>query len=107
MTATVADGDFEMLSMNLTFASGSGDGALMCSSIVVLSDIKAEGDESFSIKLNLLTAGSSIGLGNHETAVILTDDDGMLISNLPLPKILPNVIFVSCIICTAIRDKCC
>lgn len=61
----------------MTFAPGSGDGALMCSSISVLSDNVTEFEEDFTVSLALVTAGDSLSIGNNATTVTHIDDDGM------------------------------
>lgn len=78
LAATVDNGDFGLLSLPLTFAPGSGDGALMCVPISILPDTKAEGEEEFTISLDLLTAGTSLSLGNN-AAIVIIDDDGTTI----------------------------
>ena len=55
---------------------GSGDGALMCSSVTVLEDDMIEGEEDFSITLTLVTTRTSLSLGNSATNVTLVDNDG-------------------------------
>ena len=70
------DGDFIEFARNLTFAAGSGDGALMCLSVIVLEDDVIEGEEDFSITLSLVTSRTSLSLGNSVMNVTLTDNDG-------------------------------
>lgn len=65
-----------MLSMPLTFPAGSGDGAMMCSSVNNLSDNVTELEEHFFVILNLMTMGDSISLGNNVTHVTFTNVDG-------------------------------
>lgn len=79
LIASAGDGDFRSLSKSLTFAPGSGDGALMCSSISILSDNITEFEEDFIVKLALVTAGENLSLGNNITAVTHIDDDGNLL----------------------------
>lgn len=74
--ATVGNGDMIELTRNLTFAPGSGDGALMCSSVTVLEDDVVEGEEDFRTTLSLVTTRTSLTLGNSATNVTLADDDG-------------------------------
>ena len=74
--ASAGDGDFHSLSMSLLFAPGSGDGALMCSSISILADNVTEFEEDFIVELALVTAGESLSLGNNATAITHIDDDG-------------------------------
>jgi hypothetical protein len=69
-------GDFASFFQSLTFSPGSGNGAQLCSSLIVLPDNVTELEESFFIVLNLLTAGNSFHLGNNITHVTHTDDDG-------------------------------
>jgi hypothetical protein len=61
----------------LTFSPGSGDGALMCSSISILPDAVIEQDEKFIVALALVTAMESVILGNNDTTITIKDDDGM------------------------------
>lgn len=84
IAATANDGDFNYRSLLLTFAPGFHDGAQICSSIEIISDTKAEGEEEFSITLGWSAMGSrtSVSLGNNATTVIITDDDGMLYSDM-------------------------
>lgn len=70
-------GDFEYHSLPLTFAPGFHHGAQICSSIEIISDTKAEGEEEFSVILNI-GSRASVRLGNNVTTVVITDDDGML-----------------------------
>jgi hypothetical protein len=76
-TATVADGDYSSLSKTLVFPPGSGDGAMVCSSIAILQDNATELDEDFFISLGLVAIEESLSLGNNVTNVTLIDSDGM------------------------------
>lgn len=109
IAATFDNGDFDYLSIPLTFAPGSGDGALMCFPVEVVSDNKAEGEEEFSITITMVTAGASLSLGNNVTTVILTDDDGTLhFIKLCSPCIImPPPFCNSRIICNAHLSSCC
>ena len=80
------DRDFSLLSVSLTFAPGSGDNALMCSSVNVLSDSITEPEEDFTIALALMTTGDSLHLGNNVTTVTHVDDDGKRIVKTFSPK---------------------
>ena len=75
-SATVENGDFGALSALLTFARGSGDGAVMCSFVPILSDNVAELEENFFVVLMLLTPGNSFSLRNNITRVTFTNTDG-------------------------------
>jgi hypothetical protein len=74
--ATAGNQDYEHLTRSLTFVPGSGDGALMCSSVTILEDNVIEGEEDFSVTLALVTTASSLSLGNSVTNITLADDDG-------------------------------
>ena len=76
--ATSASGDYDILSIQLIFPSGSEDNAEMCASVSVNSDNLVEFEEDFTIMLSLVTFGASLNLGNNASAVILTDSDGTL-----------------------------
>ena len=60
----------------LKFSPGSGSGALMCSSVSILSDDVIELEEAFVVSLALETATESLELGNNASAVTIVDDDG-------------------------------
>ena len=77
-TATSASGDYDILSVQLIFPSGSEDGAEMCTSVSANSDNLVEFEEDFTILLSLVTFGASLNLGNSSSAVTLTDNDGVL-----------------------------
>jgi hypothetical protein len=75
--ATVGDGDYPLLNTTLTFAPGSGDGKVLCTSVSATSDGLIESEEYFTINLALVTkAGENFRLGNTETAVIISDKEG-------------------------------
>lgn len=74
--ATSVSGDYDLLSTQLTFPSGSENSAEMCASVSVNSDNLVEFDEDFTITLSLVTFGASLHLGNSVSAVTLTDSDG-------------------------------
>lgn len=74
--ATIGDEDFSQFSLSLTFIPGSGSGALMCPSLTVLADDVIEGEENFTVRLDLVTSGASLRMGNSALSVTLTDDDG-------------------------------
>lgn len=62
-----------MLSMQLTFAPNSSDGAEMCTSVTILFDNVKEDDELFTVMLGLVSVPDSLRLGNAVTIVNLTD----------------------------------
>lgn len=79
-TATAGNGDYSSLSVFLTFAPGSTDGAEMCESVVANSDRLVESEENFKVQLALGTlGGSNLRLGNSLTAITLTDSNGMVL----------------------------
>lgn len=76
--ATVGDDDYSALNISLTFVPGSGDGKELCASVTTSSDDQVESDENFTVDLALLTqTGTSFSLGNSETAILLTDNEGL------------------------------
>lgn len=79
--ATVANGDFSSLSVPLTFAPGSADGAEMCAPITANVDNLVEPEEHFTVTLTSVTTSSVSGLklGNTQTVVAVSDSDGMFI----------------------------
>ena len=76
--AATSEGDYNFLSMPLTFSFGSADGSLVCANITVLSDNMVESEEDFTVRLSLLTIGKNLFIGNNATAVTLTDSDSKL-----------------------------
>ena len=107
-TATANDGDFSYDSLPLTFAPGFHDGAQICSSIEIISDTKAEGEEEFFVKLNTpaLRSRTSVSLGHNTTTVIITDDDGMLYSDFMCSQFHTSFL-ISCILLNACFSDCC
>ena len=73
---TVIEG-FDRFLQSLTFSPGSGDGALVCSSIYIYPDNRIEQDEDFTVALALVTTVESLILGNNATVITIIDDDGM------------------------------
>jgi hypothetical protein len=51
----------------------------MCVFLSASADNLVEGDENFSLILNLMTSGTSLSLGNNVTVIAVTDTDGMLL----------------------------
>ena len=75
--ATIISGDYDLLSVVITFPKGSVDGAEVCASISVNSDNLVEYKEDFRVILALVTSGSSLSLGNNASTVSLIDSDGI------------------------------
>ena len=61
------------LSMPLTFAPNSSDGAEICASVTIIFDAIPEDSEGFTVVLDLLTMSNSLMLGNSITVVNITD----------------------------------
>jgi hypothetical protein len=70
-------GDISALTMPLTFAPGSSDGAEVCTSVTASDDNLVECDEELTIMLSLVTTGARLSLGNNATSVTVSDNDGM------------------------------
>jgi hypothetical protein len=103
--ATVGDEDFSQFSMPVKFIRGSGSGALMCRSIIVLDDDAIEGEENFTVTLTLLTSGASLRTGNDALSVTLTDIDGEFAGN--KSQYFEPFHIRSCFFCFAYKCDCC
>ena len=75
--ATSGHGDYDALSMQVTFPTGSGDGTERCVSVIVHSDNAVESKEYFTVWLALVTTGTSFKIGNDTCTVLIMDNDGM------------------------------
>lgn len=75
-TATSGSGDYEPLVAPVTFTTGSAHGAEMCVSVTVNSDGLVETKEHFTVRLALVTSGTSFILGNTNSTIALLDSDG-------------------------------
>ncbi len=62
---------------SLSFASGSPDGAMVCTNVTVVPDMMVECEEDFTVELTLDTDKDSLSLGDSSTLVTLVDSDGM------------------------------
>ena len=78
IVAAVGDDDYSSLNTSLTFTPGSGDGRKLCTSVSATFDNVVESEEYFTINLALVTLGASFSLGNAQTAVIVTDSEGLI-----------------------------
>ena len=76
MDSAIADEDYEMVSMNLTFLVGSMDGAMECLPVNIINDTLVEGDETLTVTLTLLTTGVGVTTGNNMTDLTITDNEG-------------------------------
>ena len=76
ISATDISGDFENLTMPLSFTPGASNGERVCINITVLFDGLVECEEDFTVVLTLDTVGDNIFLGKNSTAVTLLDSDG-------------------------------
>ena len=73
---SAVDGDFNSLSMLVSFMPGSSNGSMVCVNVTVLEDMMVEREGNFTVELTLNTVGESLDLGNSLTRVILVDSDG-------------------------------
>ena len=76
--ATSGHGDYETLSMSVTFPTGSNDGTERCVSVNVHTDNAVESEEYFTVMLALVTTGTSFKIGNDTSTIVVMDSDGML-----------------------------
>jgi hypothetical protein len=76
IAATIGNGDYFSLSIPLTFAPGSANGAEICAPVNARIDNLVEEEENFTVVLTLSTAGESLSLGNNVTTIILNSSDG-------------------------------
>lgn len=74
--ATSSSGDYDPISVPVTFSNGSADGTETCVFITVNSDGKVESEEYFTVMMALVTSGTSLSLGNKTSSVTLIDSDG-------------------------------
>ena len=74
-TASLSDGDVSSPPM-LTFASGSGDGEMMCTSVTANFDNLVEFEEDFSLSI-AQSCGRSIRVEYDATPITIIDSDGM------------------------------
>jgi hypothetical protein len=74
--ATSGSGDYEPLVAPVTFPAGSADGTRMCTSVTVNSDYLVEAEEYFTVRLALVSSGTSFILGNATSTITLIDSDG-------------------------------
>ena len=64
-----------MASTTLMFSAGSMDGDMTpCITVTITDDNVLEGDETFTVALTV--SGSTVTLGNAETVVTITDNEG-------------------------------
>ena len=71
--------DFSALSgLEVTFTSGSPDGAQQSVDIVIIDDAALEGDHDFTVELiSINPSGSNVMIGmQSNTTVTITDNDG-------------------------------
>ena len=68
--------DYNAVSSNKTFTSGSINGAMKCVNITILDDNTLEGNQTFTV--TYMTADSSIRLGANMTVITIMDDDSLL-----------------------------
>ena len=79
LDSAIADADYETINMNFTFVVNSTDGDMQCMNVTINDDTLVEGDEAFSVKLNLFTMGVFVTLRNNRTAtIIIIDNEGKI-----------------------------
>lgn len=78
--ATIISGDYDFLSVIITFPSGSVNGTEECTSITVNFDDLVELKEDFRVILALVTSGSSLGVRNNASTISLIDSNGKYVS---------------------------
>lgn len=78
ISPTAEDEDHSMnTSVPLIFTPGSVDGAEMCIPLTAVADLLVENEEEFTVKLNLVTTGPSLNLGNRVSPVTIIDGEGI------------------------------
>ena len=63
-----------METMDLTFPTSSGNNAMQCLDVTITDDTALEDTETFTVTLT--TADTVVMLGNNETTVSITDNEG-------------------------------
>ena len=58
----------------VTFPTSSGNNAMQCLNVTITDDAALEGAETFTVTLT--TADTVVMLGNNETTVSITDNEG-------------------------------
>ena len=73
--SAVAGSDYTVASSTLTFpATTSTDDPMQCVNISITDDDEFEGNETFTVTLT--TTNPQVTVGNTETAIIITDNEG-------------------------------
>ena len=75
MSPTASTADFLSVDTNVTFSTGTTDGAIQCIEVTIADDMALEANETFEIQLS--TSDLSVILGNNETNILITDNDGV------------------------------
>lgn len=58
----------------VTFSNGSANGSELCVNITIIDDTIEERNESFRVAIEVITP--FVGIRNHQTDVIIIDNDG-------------------------------
>lgn len=74
IVSAVATTDYTEAVMTLTFLQGSMNGAMECLDVTIANDTALEGDETFAVTLT--TSDTDVMLGNNQTEVTISDEDG-------------------------------
>ena len=74
MSPTASTADYSSVDTNVTFSTGTTDGEIQCIEVTITDDMALEANETFEIQL--ATSDSSVMLGNNETIILITDNDG-------------------------------
>lgn len=72
-----------MMITNLTFPANSSSGDMECLNVTIIEDTLLEGDETFTVSLELLTIGKGVQLGNSVVVVSIVDNEGKSIEQIP------------------------
>ena len=71
--------DYTGITMSpLTFSAGSSDDDMQCVNVSIIDDNDAlEGDETFTV--TLATRDSDVMIGNNQTVITISDNEGIII----------------------------
>ena len=72
----MAGDDYEMMSTNLTFPSGSMDNATQCFDVMITNDTLMEGDETFIVTMTLRTTELGVTSSITTIRIRIIDDEG-------------------------------
>ena len=74
LASAIADADYGMANMDLTFPTNSGINNTQCLDVTITEDTVLEGAETFTVTLT--TADTVVMLGNNEITVTIIDNEG-------------------------------